>query len=180
MAKGLKYNIGIRALKKLSGKKTRERSFLPFDEVKEVLVTWDELQNETDLEHIQKFIKFLGKNGKHVVSVVYYHKRKLDKIPAPADDDTYHLSRNDFNAFGLPKTVQIKKIMAQQFDYFINLNMDGRLPLKSIAGLTTATCRIGYNRKKAIDFYDLIIGNPDDASIDKYIQDLEFYLQKIG
>ncbi|MCC7297742.1 MAG: hypothetical protein IT244_05360 [Bacteroidia bacterium] len=180
MAKGLKYSIGIRALKKRIGLQKQVRRFPPFSEVKEVLLAWDEAQLESDQKHIEKFVKFWESHGKHVIKVVYFHKRKKDKIPAVPDANTLHLSRLDFNPFGMPKTPQVKKIMSTPFDCFINLNMDGRLPLKSLAGFTKSTCRIGYNRHKTFDFYDLILGNPDDNRIDHFIKDLEYYLQKIG
>jgi len=180
LAKGIKYNIGIRALKKLINLKEQVRRFPLFNEVKEVLLAWDEGQLESDKNSIEKFIRFWKKNNIHIVKVIYFHKRKKDNIPPAPDENTLHLSRLDFNAFGMPKTVQVKKVMALQFDYFINLNMDGRLPLKSIAGFSKSACRIGYNRTKAIEFYDLLLGNPDNESMEQYIKDLEYYLQKIG
>jgi hypothetical protein len=180
MAKGLKYNLGLRTLKKLLRQKDQVRRFPPFAEVKEVVLAWDEAQIETDQKSIDQFIAFWKKNKAHVIKVIYYHTRKKDKIPAAPDENTLHLSRLDFNPFGMPKTLQVKKLMSQSYDYFINLNMDGRLPLKSIAGFSKSACRIGYNRKKAIEFYDLLLGNPDDNSCEKFISDLQYYLQKIG
>jgi hypothetical protein len=70
--------------------------------------------------------------------------------------------------------------MSQPFDLFINMNLDGRLPLKSLAGFTKSACRIGYNRSKAMPFYDLILGNPEKPVMKSFVTDLEFYLQKIG
>jgi hypothetical protein len=180
MAKGLRYNLGVKALIKLINQKEQVRRFPPFAEVKEVLLAWDEGQLEADKDAINTFIAFLEQHGKHVVKVIYFHKRKQNKIPAAPDENTLHLSKLDFNAFGMPKTLQVKKVMSLQFDYFINLNMDGRLPLKSLAGFTKSACRIGYNRKKAVDFYDLILGNPDDSHMELFVRDLEYYLQKIG
>lgn len=176
----MKYNIGIRALKKLVNKRTQPRRFPPFQEVKEVLLAWDENQNEKDSSNIHTIIQFLESHKIHVFKVIYYHKRKKANIPESTDANTIHLSKLDFNAFGMPKTSSVKKIMAQPFDYFINLNLDGRLPLKSVAGFTKSACRIGYNRKKALDFYDLLLGNPESEDMEQYVKDLIFYLQKIG
>lgn len=180
MAKGLKYSLGLRALKKITGTSEIQRRFRKFEEVTEVLMAWDEAQLETDKKAIDKFVAFMEKHGKHVVKVIYFHKRKKDKIPPAPDDDTLHFSKLDFNALGLPKTTQVKKLMAQPYHYFINLNLDGRLPLKSIAGFSNAECRIGFNKDKAQQFYDLMLGNPDKPVIENYIKDLEYYLQKIG
>lgn len=180
MAKGLKYSLGVRALTKRLSLTQRARKFAAFADVKEVLLAWDEAQQDTDQKYINQFVGFLEKHNKHVVKVIYFHKRKKENIPAPPDSDTLHLSKLDFNAFGMPKTTQVKQIMTRPFDYFINLNMDGRLPLKSITGFSKSACRIGCNRTKSINFYDLILGKPDDESIQNFIKDLEFYLQKIG
>jgi hypothetical protein len=182
MGKGLKYSLGVRALRKFAGKKIRPRSFVPFDEVNTVLLAWDEHQvsQPAEKKRIDKFIELLEAAGKKVTQVIYFHKRKPSKIPIPETDGAVHLSKNDFNAFGMPKTPQVKKLMAESYDYFINLNLDGRMPLKSIAGFTNATCRIGFNRSKSIEFYDVILGDPDNPKIEKFIEDLEYYLRKIG
>lgn len=182
MAGGIKYNIGLKKLRKFSGKKTRHRGFIAFDKAQKILVAWDEYQlNESsDKKAIDSFISFLEKSGKSVTRAIYFHKRKKENIPVPVESDTLHFSKNDFNLVGLPKTPEIKKLTAEPFDYFINLNLDGRLPLKSIAGFTQASCRIGYNRAKAIEFYDLILGNPDKPDMKKFVEDLEYYLLKIG
>ncbi|MBL7811755.1 MAG: hypothetical protein JNL57_05985 [Bacteroidetes bacterium] len=180
MAKGLKYKLGLRALKKLSVARPRNRSFMPFGEVKDVLLAWDESQHEQDIHSIQKFIQFLEKHGKQVQTVVYHHTRKESKITIPEGDTSIHLSRRDFNAFGMPRSLQIKKLLSTQFDYFINMNLDGRLTLKSIAGFTNAACRIGFQRDKAISFYDLLIGSQNEPDMQQYVKDLQHYLQKIG
>ena len=180
MAMGIKYNLGVRALKKLVNQQEQARRFPPFSEVKEVLLAWDEAQVESDAKEIQRFVKFLENSGKIVVKVVYFHKRKKENIPMPTDNSTLHLSKLDFNLIGMPKTVQVKKVMSQPFDLFINMNLDGRLPLKSLAGFTKSACRIGYNRSKAMPFYDLILGNPEKPVMKSFVTDLEFYLQKIG
>lgn len=182
MAGGIKYNIGLKQLKKLSGKKKRVRSFVPFDSVQNVLLAWDEYQTTDSKQRkaIDSFVAFLTDSGKSVTKAIYFHKRKKEKIPSPADENTLHISRNDFNLIGMPKTSQVKKLMAEPFDYFINLNLDGRLPLKSIAGFTQSTCRIGFNRSKSLEFYDIILGNPDKPEIKKFVEDLQYYLIKIG
>jgi hypothetical protein len=182
MAGGIKYNIGLRQLKKITGKKKRARGFVPFDKAQNILLAWDEYQTAENSEKkaIDTFVEFLQTSGKDVTKAIYYHKRKQDKIPAPPDEKTVHISKLDFNVLGFPKSAPIKKLMSEPYDYFINLNLDGRLPLKSIAGFTQATCRIGFNRPKSFEFYDLILGNPDIQDIHKFIIDLKYYLLKIG
>lgn len=180
MAGGVKTNIGVRMLKKLTSEKERIRLINSFDKATDFLVSWDEDQTEKDGKAIQQFLKFLTDAGKQVECAVYHHTRKKEKVKLFPKDGHVHLSRFDFNTFGMPKTVVVKKLLAKKFDYFINLNMDGRLPLKSIAGLTNATCRIGFPRDKALPFYDMLIGTPGNESMDDYLKDLKFYLQKIG
>lgn len=80
MAKGLKYNLGVRALKKLVTQQEQTRRFPPFAEVKEVMLAWDEAQMETDAKEIQRFVKFLENHGKSVVKVVYFHKKKKTSL----------------------------------------------------------------------------------------------------
>jgi hypothetical protein len=177
---GVTGNIGTRLLKKLSSEKERHRLINSFDKSTDILVAWDENQTETEGKTIEAFVQYLISAGKQVQCAVYHHTRKKELIKAFPKDGRLHLSKFDFNTFGLPKTQQLKQLLSKRFDYFINLNIEGRLPLNSIAGLTNATCRIGYPVEKSIPFYDVLIGNPHSDVLVAYIDDLKHYLQKIG
>ncbi len=177
---GVKTTIGVRLLKKRSNEKERIRLISSFEKATEIMVSWDDAQKETEGKQIESFIDYLKKEGKHVECVVYHHAAKREKGQLFDMDSHIHLLKTDFNTFGLPKTAQVKKLLAKRFDYYINLNMDGRLALKSIAGLTNSTCRIGYHREKALPFYDILIGTPGTPGIEAYIKDLKHYLHKIG
>jgi len=167
-------------LSKRSREKERIRLISSFEKASDILISWDDAQWETDARYINEFLEFLKKEGKNVETVVYHHANKREKGRLFEMDTHIHLLKNDFNTFGLPKTAQVKKLLAKRFDYFINLNLDGRLALKSIAGLTNATCRIGFHREKSLPFYDILLGNPASGSIEAYITDLIHYLHKIG
>ncbi len=177
---GVKTTIGVRLLSKRSREKERIRLISSFEKASDILISWDDAQWETDARYINEFLEFLKKEGKNVETVVYHHANKREKGRLFEMDTHIHLLKNDFNTFGLPKTAQVKKLLAKRFDYFINLNLDGRLALKSIAGLTNATCRIGFHREKSLPFYDILLGNPASESIETYIADLKHYLHKIG
>jgi hypothetical protein len=177
---GVKTTIGVRLLNKRSKEKERIRLISSFEKASDIMVCWDNSQWETDARHINAFLDFLKKEGKNIETVVYHHANKREKGRLFEMDSHVHLMKADFNTFGLPKTTSVKKLLAKRFDYFINLNMEGRLALKSIAGLTNSTCRIGFHREKSLPFYDILLGNPASDSIEAYINDLKHYLHKIG
>lgn len=181
MAKGLKYKVGARVLKKAIEKKDRKRKLIPFAEAKSFLVMYDEYQEKSDLPIIEMFIGQLVKAGKKVYTVVYHHTRKKkDLLQLLEEENKLHLSKLDFNFFGLPKTTQVKKLIATQFDFLINLNMDARIPLKSIAAFTNASYRIGYNLDKYIPYFDLLLGKPHQNDLKQFTKDIEYYIKKIG
>jgi hypothetical protein len=177
---GVTGNIGNRLLKKLSSEKERHRLINSFNKSTDILVVWDENQAETESKNIEEFVQYLLSAGKTVQCAIYHHTRKKELIKSIPKDGRMHLSKFDFNAFGLPKTAEVKRLLSKRFDYFINLNIEGRLPLNSLAGLTNATCRIGYPAEKSLPFYDVLIGNPHSVVMEAYINDLKHYLQKIG
>lgn len=180
MAGSVKKSIASRVLSKVSRSKERIRIVNSFDKSLDFLVAWDEAQTEKDHAHISDFLNFLKDAGKKVDCVIYHHTRKKEKINAFPKDGNIHLSKFDFSTLGLPKTVQVKKLLAAKYDFFINLNMDGRFPLKSIAGLTNSTCRIGFPLEKSLPFYDILIGNEQNESMADFVKDLKFYVRKIG
>lgn len=167
-------------MKKLSLEKERHRLINSFDKSTDILVAWDENQTEQQGKIIESFLQYLISAGKQVQCAVYHHTRKKELIKAFPKDGRMHLSKFDFNTFGLPKNPTLKQLLNKRFDYFINLNIEGRLHLNSIAGLTNATCRIGYPVEQSIPYYDVLIGNPNGGMLESYIEDLKHYLQKIG
>lgn len=179
MTSKIKYRIGLRILKRLILQKQKNRIKPAFSKSKEILVSWDESQIEKDRKHIQGFLEFLHGQGKKVYRVIYHHTKELEMNPVSKDGEVYHLCKKDFSGLGLPKTLTVKKLIAHKFDYFINLNLDGKLPLKSLAGFTNASCRVGHTREKGFLFYDIMVGNPENPRIENFISDLKTHLTKI-
>lgn len=181
MAKGLKYTVGSKVLKRAIEGKGRKRNLVPFSEAKSFLILYDELQEKNDLPLLESFIEHLINAGKLVYTVVYHHTRKKKELPTVQEEENkLHLSKLDFNYLGLPKTTAVKKLIARHFDFLINLNLDGRVPLKSIAAFTNAGYRIGYNREKNIPYFDLLLGNKENSELEQFTKDIIYYIKKIG
>lgn len=182
MRSGVRYSIGKRVLKKLVSSRDKEKlkTFIPFHSANEFLVVWDESQNENHKSDIQTLLEFLHKQGKNVYRVIYHHTPKIERPSKSSDGKVFHFCRKDFNSLGLPKTMVVKKVIAHQFDYLINMNLDGRLALNSIIGFSNAKIRVGHRKYGGFGFYDLLIGNYNNENLRDYVADLKLYLQKIG
>lgn len=180
MTRGVKYSIGKRVLKKLVVSRDKEKSFIPFSEANKFLVIWDESQNLSYKSDIQSFLEFLHQQGKNVYRAIYHHASKIDRPTKSADGKVFHFCRKDFNRLGLPKNIEVKKLISNHFDYLINMNLDGRLSLKSISGFSNATVTVGHRRFRTFGFYDLLLGEEENDDLKDYVNDLKKYLQKIG
>lgn len=182
MRRGVRYSIGKRVLQKLVSSRDKEKAktFIPFQSANEFLVIWDEAQNESNKNDIQTLLEFLHKQGKIVYRAIYHHSPKIDRQSRSSDGKVFHFCRKDFNSLGLPKTLVVKKLIAHRFDYLINMNLDGRMALNSIIGLSNSKITVGHRKFGGFGFYDLLIGNHYNENLRDYVADLKVYLQKIG
>jgi hypothetical protein len=161
------------ALIKKSKQLKIKRVATPFKSIHSVLICWDANQSRSEVEELKTFGHELRKSGKEITFLTFHPIKKLG--PDMLANELYKLCcKADFNLFKLPKSANIKAIMDQSFDLFINASLVPNEYLNAIAVYTKSKFRIGpFNNIEDTYFYELCI-KPNGADL------IENYLIEIG
>jgi hypothetical protein len=176
--KKIRYSLGRRLIRRFMQQNDGHGRAVPnYDESKTFLLL---ISSDVELKNISPLITKLKSDGKDVHTIIYYPKAK--DVPTEAIDNVIYLSRKDFNYLGSPKTEHSKTLLGKPYDFLINLDMHGHLPVKAVAAFTKAVCRVGFNRDRhSSHFYDLCFGKRNSGyQITQFMEDINTYLHRMS
>ena len=165
-------------LKSIYRKKSREKHFLNWKDIRTVLVMFD----IAHLDDVSVFIQQIKKNGKKVTVCAYQTK-----------DNTQHYSTNDYFViskkeagkwFGNPLHTIAKELKKRPFDIVIDLTLSCNIPLEYLLAHTPASVKAGF-KKTDCSPYDLAItslplGEAESYQINELYKQIVYYLDRIG
>lgn len=129
-------------------------------------------QSLADRELILNYEKTLSKNKKKVKLLAYLNEKERN------ENFTFkHFSNKEIGWFYRPKGEEVLEFMQQPFDILMTLATESSLTLEYINALSRANLRVGPYTENTYA-YDLMIDVADKNNIKKFIQEVEFYLNK--
>ncbi len=171
--------MNSKALIKKSRQLKINRSALPFDAIKSVLIIWDSSQAKQEIEELKTFGHELRKSGKDIVFLTYYPIKKLGPDMQP--NEIYRLCcKGDFNFFTAPKSKELKLLLETPFDLLINGCLNNNDYLKTIAVFSKAKFRIGpYLENDDTNFYEFLVKPNGADPCENYLIEIGRSLRKI-
>ena len=178
MTSRIRYKIGSQIIRRIAQNRKRIGAIPNYAQSSTFLLL---LQSDQmgQRKLLDPFIQKLESEGKKIHTIVYFQKPK--DIPSSVIPNTTFLSRKDFTLWGSPKTKNCKRLIGTNFDFVINFDMNGTMPLKSMATFSQAGCRVGYTRVKySYLFYDLSLGKQSpNYTLKDFLTDIDRYLHRI-
>ncbi len=108
-------------------------------EIRQVGVVYDVKKTSTQL--LNKVTHYFEAAGKTVISLGFVEEKELgDLIPNYKEE---YFCKKDLNLWKLPKKEAVTKFISSEFDYLINLDMEGRNELQAISTYSVSKTRIG-------------------------------------
>ncbi len=149
----------------------REKQFLNWEDVTSVivLVAYD-MPNNAEIDTILD--KLSGKD----VSVFCYLSQS-NFVRQDSDQVTY-FNPKSVSMLSKPNKIMAGKFMKNDSDILIDLTLKESLPLKFLAGTSTAYCRCGM-KKEGYSLYDLEISSSQKLSKVDLLDQILFYLNTI-
>jgi hypothetical protein len=86
----------------------------------------------------------------------------------------------DLNWYFQPQKVFVKDFVEENFDILLDLTLTDNLPLLYLAVRSKAGLKIGRFQEDHQEYYDLMIDLPSESSIEYFIEQIMYYLQKIN
>jgi len=131
-------NIGRKSLARHK-QSNKSESLKKMSEVREVGVVYDVKKTSTQL--LNKVTHYFEAAGKTVISLGFVEEKELGEL-VPNYKEEY-FCKKDLNFWKLPKKQAVTRFISKDFDYLINLDMEGRNELQAISTYSVSKTRIG-------------------------------------
>jgi hypothetical protein len=169
---GLPYGL------KLSLKRnTAKRQSLPYVDSKTILMFFTSEGNQK-IALVKGLQNKMEKEGKKVTSM-YLLMRDEDKPDVHMDEGMERLVPEDFSVLGEIEKPEIKNILNQEYDYLIHADMESGIYTDLIMAKCKAKCRIGRYFPGHEDYYDLMVGIPEDKKINFLLEQIYLYTKAL-
>ncbi len=137
------------------------------------------LNDVPDYDRVSEFVSQLQRDHKEVKALGFVKNKSLVSRFLPKLSYDF-FSRRDVNWFYKPIHTQVKDFIEKEFDILIDLSMSDNFPLKYIAGLSNALCRVGRFSEENADYYDLMIDANPAMTTDDFLGQIRHYLTVIN
>ena len=170
--------IGNYFLKAELLKTNRERKMTNIRDAKKIGILYT-LDVVPEYETVSEFVSQLQHDHKEVKALGFVKNKILVNRFLPKLSYDF-FSGKDINWFFKPITAKVRDFIEKDFDLLIDLSLKDNLPLKFIAGLSMAHCRIGRFSEENRACYDLMIDLSKPLSLKEYILQITHYLTVIN
>jgi hypothetical protein len=100
--------------------------------------------NKISWKTITKFIHHFESSGKSVTTLGYLNEKELNHNYNPNFKHMFFCQR-ELNFWKLPKQELLRQFLEKDFDYLINLDVEGELVLQAVSAYSKARTRIGLH-----------------------------------
>ena len=131
----------------------------------------------TSQEHrqiVSQYVQSLKKQHKEVKILAFYDAKQQEPNLV-----FKHFTHKELNFWRHPQGPQVKEFMAQPFDVLINLFLNEEPALEYLSALSHAQLRVGPYTERTY-CYDLMIETADRQNLNRFIEQVEFLLNKMN
>ncbi|MCK9219112.1 MAG: hypothetical protein PHF97_05765 [Bacteroidales bacterium] len=178
MFRKIRIKIGQHYFKKEKSQSDRRTQMTNLQDAQRIgiLYTLDEVP---DYERVSEFVSQLQHDKKEVKALGFVKKKVLVHRFLPKLSYDF-FSKRDLTWFYKPIHNQVKDFIEKEFDLLIDLSSRDNFPLKYIAGLSNALCRVGKFSEENADYYDFMIDMKPAMTTDDFLGQIRHYLTIIN
>ena len=137
------------------------------------------LNDVPDYERVSQFVSQLQTEHKEVKALGFVINKNLIQRFLPKLSFDF-FSKRDLTWFYKPIHSQARDFIEKEFDLLIDLSLNDSFPLKYIAGLSKALCRVGRFSEENTDYYDFMIDLKPSVTSEEYLGHIQHYLTIIN
>lgn len=152
MLSSLKEKIGLRLLKNHK-QATKSEPLVSVNEAKMVGVVYN--VKSTDQHYLQKVRDYFSERGIEVYALGFVNEKTVEGYSSIYRDD--YICKKHLNFWDIPKKESIAKFIGTKFDYLINLDAAGIIPLQAVSIFSNAKTRFGKHFENFPFAHDFMI-----------------------
>jgi len=171
-----KYSLPV-GLKRSVKKIQVRRQSTSYVEAKSVLLFFTSEGNQK-IALVKGLQNKMEKEGKKV-ACLYLLLKDDDKPDVHMDEGMERLTPEDFTLFGQIEKPEVKKLLNEDFDYIMHVDMTSSIYSDLVMSKTKAKCRIGRYFDDHEKQYDLMIKLSDEKKINFLIDQIYHYTKAL-
>ena len=141
-------------------------------EVREIGVVYN--VNKTSIQLLNKVVHHFEAEGKDVITLGFLEEKELGDLMPTYKEEYY--CKKDINLWKLPKKESMSRFLSKDFDFLINLDMEGRNELQGVSTYSASKTRIGKHFKAYPFAQDFMIKSLADTA-EELFNDLKKYIK---
>lgn len=157
---------------------TRNRKLSNLADAKRIGIVY-QLNEVQDYDIVAELVAKLQQDHKEIKALGFVASKNLVSRFLPKLSFDF-FSASGVNWFYKPVDTRVKDFINNEYDLLIDLSLSDSLPLKFIAGLSAAHCRVGRFDEKNKDCFDLMITMGERKDLKDYIEQIMHYLTIIN
>ena len=128
----------------------------------------------TEILSLNAIVHYFESLGKNVMSLGFYNEKESNNLVS--DAKTLYFNQKDLDFWKIPKQELVSVFTNQEFDFLLNLDTVGSIPLQAISTFSKARTRMGKHFDQYNFAHDFMVKSDvtstDDlfASIQKYLK----------
>lgn len=171
-----KYSLSI-GLKKSIKRNKIQRYSTNYIDAKSILILFTSEGNQK-IAMVKSLQNKMEKEGK-IVKCVYLLLREEDKPDVHMDEGMERLVADDFSLFGEVQKPSVKKLINEEFDYLIHVDLESNIYSDLLMSSCKAKCRIGRYFEDHYNQYDMMVSIPDEKKINFLLDQIYHYTKAL-
>ena len=175
----IRFSLSEMRLRKLAESNSRKKIFVNYEDAKSLAIIFDATP-DGNLESVKKLVAAWKERRKTVKAIGFFDQKftPVNISYAKADFDFFNLK--ELNPLHFPSSPYIRTFADEPYDLLLDLNLHNKFPLRSIAILSRASCKVGINTRENLEIHDLLIAAAKDATVASFISEAERCLRMIN
>lgn len=159
-------------------KKLKKRTQSPgYSDARNILLFFTAAGNQK-IALVKSFQNKLESDGKKV-KCLYLLMRDEDKPDVHMDEGMVKLEPIDFKLFGQIINSEVSKLLSEEFDYMIHLDVESTIYTDLVMSKSSAKCRIGKHFDDHEQQYDMMVGIREDKKENFLIDQIYHYTKAL-
>ncbi|GAB4500446.1 MAG: hypothetical protein OHK0019_38900 [Saprospiraceae bacterium] len=172
MLESIRSALYKKSLQRVLATQKRRRQAHNFSSAKKVGILFDATTEKTRHE-VMDYAKSLVESGKSVRLFGYF------KTKQPPEGHAFNFFfQKETTWAGVPKSEKATAFAEEKFDLLIYLDSKECPPLEWLAAASQAAMKVGFATDRPNDF-DLLLETPDNKGLPFFLEQMQFYLDKI-
>jgi hypothetical protein len=173
----IKNNYASRKIKSEAKNVSREKIPVNIDAAKTIGIAFQFTSNE-DFELLKKYVIYLRELKKKVKAIGYYTSKEEPAVQYSKVDYDF-FGKKSHNWYGKPTDHIVNNFIEEEYDIFIDLNVNDEPVLTYVAAMSHARFKLG--RFEENDYiHDLLFESPKEKGLKFFLRQVDTYLAMIN